>query len=254
MGHTIITTCGTSLQTSSAWLDPQCQSCPSLAQITDPEERHLMSGIYAAFTAGFTTPEALAAQFDRQCWDDIGRIGKLSAELASLRALAHYYGNAVQPPQPLGQGDMVLFLYSDNDEGRFCARCIENILQNNALLPGVELIFQEIGGLDPISPADFQRALKTMWTFCLDQAGGLAGDRLIFNLTGGYKAMGLVLAALSSIVPVTPPPSIIYLHETAGPEQLLIYSYDKNNQMSDWLMAGFYEPTTAQLVIAGALL
>ncbi|MGQ9921648.1 MAG: hypothetical protein ACUVRZ_10020 [Desulfobacca sp.] len=254
MGRTIITTCGTSLQTSSAWQDPQCRNGQPLAQINDPEECHLISGIYETFTRRFSEPAALAAQFDRQCWDDIGRLGKLPAELASLRALVHYYEQGAQPPQPLGTGDQVIFLSSDNERGRFCAQCLEAILRTNNLLPGVNCQFEEIRGLDPACPADFQTALQKMWAFCHDLANNLPnGSRLILNLTGGYKAMGLVLAALSTLVQLTPPPTIIYLHETARAEQLLIYSYDKNKSVSDWLAAGFHEPTGRSFAIAGAL-
>lgn len=249
MARTIITTCGTSLKTASAWEDQQCQNGLPLAKITDPEERHRMSGIYAGFTARFRLPQDLAAQFDRQCWDDISRLGKLSAELASLRALAHYYEKAAQPPQPLGAGDRAIFLYSDNEAGRFCAHCIRIILETYQLLPGVALDFREIPGLDPRVPAAFQAALQNLWSVCLTTANNLPpGHRLILNLTGGYKAMGLIPAALSTIVQLTPPPSIVYLHETAGPEQLLIFSYDKKNRTIDqWLVAGFYEPTAAHV-------
>ncbi|MBM4289675.1 MAG: hypothetical protein FJ135_16305 [Deltaproteobacteria bacterium] len=212
-----------------------------------------MSSEYAAYTSDFRTAADLANNFAKACWNDINLIGKLSAELASLRALEHYYETELNPPQPLGQGDQAIFIHSNNEQGRFCANCIRVIFEKFELMPDVTLQFEEISDLDPQFPMEFQGALQTLWSFCLGISEEMpVNDRLIFNLTGGYKVMGLVLASLSTIAPVRP--SIIYLHETTAAEQLHIYCYDdRARPPHERLVGGFYEPSTSRNFIPNAI-
>jgi len=246
MARTIIITCGTSLYTASAWQDPPILRGPALSSLKH-QERHRQEAIYEDFTRQFPNPAALAANFAKQCWDDINLVNKLSAELASLRSLAYYYESR-NPALPLGTGDRAIFYHNDDPEGFFCATCLKKILIDNTLLAEAAIDFRSLPSLDPQCPQAFQDALRNLWTQAHTELTGLPSDnRVILNLTGGYKAMGFVLAALAALLaPPVPPLTVIYLYESTRPGQLhaLHWSQGSTIPISQILLSGFYDPLT----------
>jgi hypothetical protein len=99
-----------------------------------------------------------------------------------------------------------------------------------------------IGGnsnLDPINYIDFGNALISIWKQYCEKVNDEhnSQNKIIFNLTGGYKAVGMVLAALvaaNTAIPI----SIIYLHETAPSESLFIMNF-QGGIILDRLLTGY---------------
>ena len=243
MVRTIITTCGTSLFTSSAWDDAACIRRPALNAIENRTDRQLLEAENEDFTEQYrTAPLQLAKRFHRPCWEQTELIGKMPAELASLRSLAYYYEQVMEPQSPLSGEDRLIFYHSDNDEGRFCAKCLEAIFEDFDLLPGVQLRFEPLVGLEPQNYEKFGNALADLWKKGCDIIEDVPeGYRVILNLTGGYRAMGIVLSALGvfSASPVT----MLYLHESTKPGDIHVCYFDRDEEFSRRLKSGFFSPT-----------
>jgi putative CRISPR-associated protein (TIGR02619 family) len=199
MARTIITTCGTSLYTSSSWKDPDSFGGTALNRIKDRSDRHLYEGMYEAFVRRFEgRPTELAQQFEKRCWEEIDLLDKMPAELASLRSLACYFEKM---NASLRDEDELIFYYSHDQDGQFCTNCIRQIIERFELVGSAQCIFESIEGLTPDNATDFGTALQALWSKCHERVHSKAGaHNIILNLTGGYKAMGIVLSALSSLM------------------------------------------------------
>lgn len=244
MARTIITTCGTSLFASSAWNDAACLAQPALNTIENRAERQHREAENEDFTGPYRDMGAreLAKQFHKKCWEQIDLIGKMPAELASLRSLAYYYEQVMEPAEPLSDKDRLIFYHSDNDEGRFCAKCIEAILERFDLLPAVPLRFEPLVGLEPENSEKFGRAIAELWAKTYNVIREVpGGHRVIFNLTGGYKAMGIVLSALGASLGT--PVTMLYLHESTNPGEIHAYYATRGEEFSRRLKSGFFNPT-----------
>lgn len=246
MARLIVTTCGTSLLTSSAWDDKRFAGCRPLAQISDRTERFRQEATCDAFTDDYARTkdyQKLAKIFLKSCWDNPGELGRLPAELASLRSLDLYLGKTA----PLSGQDLFRFYYADNPEGCFCADCLKEILKinNSQLLPGMaKPDFREMRRLDPQAPEDFNRALTQLWDDCSREIKDLintgAKTELIFNLTGGYKAVGYVLAGLAALRESSISITLVYLHETSYEGEIQSLHWDDYGKLE----AGFYNPAS----------
>jgi putative CRISPR-associated protein (TIGR02619 family) len=233
MGRTILTTCGTSLLTTGCWSIPTEPDLKSYQGLS--EEDRALQEIYNKRIISkliVDAPNLLIKNFNMSSWTDMIR-DDLSAELASLRVLQealHLKENIT-----LGTGDKIILLHSTNYEGQACANVLRKLLKDK-LFPNVEILEPEaIEDLDPADLHNFGIALKTIWgKFCNIR---LADDeKIIFNLTGGYKAILMVLSGVCALA--SAPVTIAYLHETAKNDGLFVMNFRGNNH-EDRLRTGY---------------
>lgn len=249
----IITTCGTSLLESCCWkpFGSQTEGLNSkhLSQIKDESEKRAHEyHCREAFNKFIIDKkisnngideipqesiEEVAKKFDRFSWDGSAKdkggdandnfeyLRDLPAELASLRAIEH-----VLHEEPFTKDDEILLLCSDTIDGKFCAAVIKKVLINHKLVPcNVEV--------KPITDLDFENhtshddekvaiAHKNLWNeFFLGQPDY---TDYIFNLTGGYKSLVILLGAVA--YKKSTKARIYYLNEKSKRDKILIMHFD----------------------------
>lgn len=226
MPRVILTTCGTSLFTSNCWREYNLSAEPALSKAAT-ENKPKLEKRYRDYTIGHKEDDpnghSLAKNFDRKnTWGELSQIAKLPAELASLRVIIEALSSK---DKKLNENDKIILLHSDNDDGRFCAKVLEQVLRQ--LLSDVQIELDEIRGLDPEDPKQLLTAIKTIWT----KYHGVVrenGLEFIFNLTGGYKATSMILAAQAAILSEAANITVAYLHEDA-PADILFSIHWENN-------------------------
>lgn len=238
MTRTIITTCGTSLLKSSCWNLERLNE-KHLSQMRDEEERrkHELKCMYILSEAKEDKAD-ISKKFDRFSWDNLLYLRDLPAELASLRAIQIYFESRLsETKKPLGTGDKIILLHSDNDEGRFCGNMLYNILSNSNFFPGVKIDTPwEVKGLDPRDSADFGNALLSIWRKIIKING--TDTKYIFNLTGGYKGISIMFGGVAYHLSNVP---IFYLHEETNFEQIFIMGFNKKEEdMEKWFSVGSF--------------
>ena len=227
MTRIILTTCGTSLFQTSCWkykdLDTKYSS-----QIEDMNERDKQEKLCETWLGlARDDNEDISSSFDRTPWDNSDYRRDLPAELASLRAIQVYF-ESLKDEEPLGKGDKVILLHSDNKDGKYCAEMIHKVLTDEEfkLLPEVEIDEWEVKGLDPADSDEFISALSSIWSGCIQQFPKKNENttEYIFNLTGGYKGVAILLGAFaySNGLDV----SIFYLYEETNYEVISIIEFD----------------------------
>lgn len=220
----IFTTCGKSLLTnSSCWAIAGIRRLSQAKDATDRDEaRALNEAIIKNYVPTDKTKlneaaDSLAGMFIDACWRNDDLVD-LPAELASLRALE-------KKVDPSGNNtvEKIVLIHSADGEGAFCAKVIGKILERmKNLTPAlfvnkaINIESLDIPLLDPMRPSQFNSGLKGIWSLCLGEVlkKEALEKEIIFNLTGGYKAMSITLAGLAATrqdLPIT----IAYLHETA---------------------------------------
>lgn len=228
MGRHIYTTCGTSLLTSNCFQG--ISDGPAVSTIHLPHERAECEKIYRKYIQDRrVNPGKLAQEFDQiRCWDEIARIRQLPAELASLRVIQNYC-NKTDPLGPLNKDDKVILVHAANEDALNCASVIRAILEEKKLLGDVPIELWEIKGLD-FSCSNFVRslsALENLWLESqkkLPQVPSSDGQKYYLNLTGGYKALGMLFACFGYAMGNTNT-RIFYLNEEAG-MNILELSFD----------------------------
>ena len=236
MGRTIITTCGTSLLSSGCWTLPGIGSLVGLNDDDRTVQEGINKGVIKNHMNDDSDGQTLARAFDREAWVNLGRLLDLPAELASLRVYQEALARQ-RPSVTLGGEDKIFLLHSDNPEGEYCAKVLKIVLRG--LFTGVEISCDPIRNLDPVDFVFFGEALSKIWRKYCETVNRENNNRntLIFNLTGGYKAVGMVLTALCVANPAIPV-TIIYLHETAPPESLFVMNF-QGSTISDRLLTGY---------------
>lgn len=235
MARIILTTCGTSLYNSSCWEWNNLNKKP-LSAITDRRElkRQQIACEEAIIQAKNEdeTGVQLAAAFDIESWNAASRLRDLPAELASLKAIQMYLQN-LEVDAPLSNTDKLILLHSDSSneeiDGKFCADVLrETIVKWNLLNPILanNINPKEIKQLAPSYKDKFGKALINVW----DYAKKLRQDEnsLILNLTGGYKALAILLGAFGKQHKDIP---MFYLHEETAYNQIFMMNF-QNGKIS----------------------
>ncbi|HHE40603.1 MAG TPA: putative CRISPR-associated protein [Candidatus Cloacimonetes bacterium] len=223
MKRVILTTCGTSLFQTSCWdiegSNGKKLNEKSFSDMDEDKRREYELESRSVLTGKIG--EDISASFDLLSWDELAYLRDLPAELASLRAIQEY---CKSHEEPLGEGDKAILLHSDNDEGRYCAAMIHNVLTNNNLLPEVEIDELEVGGLDPTDFEEFGHALSDIWHECIQRFQRDEDTRYIFNLTGGYKGVAILLGAFAYSKGLDT--RIFYIYEETNYETISIMGFD----------------------------
>lgn len=239
MGRTIVTTCGTSLLSSGCW---SLAGIESLVGLKDDDRivcEGINKGVIVEQMKNNLSGETMAQAFKKSDWETLTCLQNLPAELASLRVYVEVLKQTSSIT--LGSGDKIVLLYSTNEEGKYCAKVLEIVLKQ--LFSEVIISCDPIEHLDPVDFNKFGDALTTIWgnygkTINTEHN---AANRIIFNLTGGYKAIVMVLAALCAANPAIPV-SIIYLHESAPPNNLFVMNF-QGTTILERLQTGYCDVT-----------
>lgn len=230
MSRTILTTCGTSLFTSSCWGDPFYLNKEPLSKsdiYSDPQRYRKKQAQCEAITriAQKNDPSgaSLANSFDRASWDDLNLLRDLPAELASLNAMKVYLESK---NKSLNVDDEIILLHSGNNDGIFCATTLEQIIKDKRLLNPASIKHKCFDNLDPAKRDEFGQGLSDIWNSA--QILNNSGNEVILNLTGGYKAVGILLGGFAGRKTGT---NVFYLHEDAGYNQIFIMSFLSGNKI-----------------------
>lgn len=228
MRRVILTTCGTSLFTSNCWKDHDLSAEPALSKAA-AENKPRLEKRYRDYTIGHKedtpTGQSLADVFDEQIWNTLPQIAKLPAELASLRVIIEALSSK---GEALNKNDMIILLHSDNDDGRYCAMVLEQVLNNLLQNIDIDIERNEIKGLDPVDPKRLLEALQHIWRSYSERVKG-SGLSFIYNLTGGYKATSMILAAQAAVLSEAANITVAYLHEDAPTDILFSIHWDLND-------------------------
>ncbi len=225
MSRIILTTCGTSLYTSSCWEglnDPPLSTISIEDRKTLRKKQSKCEGAIADARREGITGETFAKGFDPVSWKTLDRLRDLPAELASLRIIIEALNSG---NKKLNKNDKIILLHSDNDDGNFCAEVVEKVLRE--LLADVKIELDEVRGLDPKDPKGLVTALQDIWTKYRNEVKR-NGVEFIFNLTGGYKATSMILAAQAAVLSEAANITVAYLHEDASPDILFRIHWDNN--------------------------
>ena len=255
MSRIIITTCGTSLYTSSCW---ERLNNPPLSTISleDKEKvRKKQSKCEGAIMeAQREDPEGetFAKTFDKVSWDNLDRLRDLPAELASLRVIQTFCKNKIK--KPLGVKDRLLLLHADNANAIFCAKVLYKVLKGFELFGEVDTAdsLWKVPELDPKDTEKFVKSIEKFWPELIKvmpwQNEGI-GVKYYLNLTGGYKSTVMLLACFAYLKG-TADTHIFYLNEESG-KDVLILGFDPNNPLDGGLSTlkiGSINPDTGDFI------
>lgn len=190
--------------------------------------------------------QSLATKFDINVWNDTSQITKLTAELASLKAIIKFYDNR---NAPLNRDDKIILIHSGNVEGKFCAQVIQTILREKIEIDwSVER--KEFEGLDPQNAERFNRALMDIWTFCRNFIQDNREDTHLFNLTGGYKGTAIILGGLIYKEHTSSNIVMFYLHETSNYQNIAVNGYIDSDFATGYIEVGTgeYHPTVGGIL------
>jgi hypothetical protein len=231
MARIIFTTCGTSVLSSACWKFEKVE-LPSLCGATGAElrekqafnERTIKAFIDECEHSNRNCAQQLANTIKCELLkeENIGGIRDLPAEVASLIAL-NYLLKQGTPPQPLRERDKVILLHSLDKVGKLCAEVVKYVLDIYLQGTGVAVKLEEVGDIDPdrIGPSMEQLSEK-----CGSIMDANPGSSFLFNLTAGYKAMGITLSSLATAY-VSPPYNrriiAYYIHETSSNYQTISF-------------------------------
>lgn len=226
MKRVIITTCGTSLLHSSCW-DIEPIKDKHFSQLKDDDERqkHELK-CKTVLTATREAGVNISEKFNRFSWNNINYLRDLPAELASIRAIQMYFEGPTQ--RELGKEDEIILLHSDNTDGKFCGERLLEILNNKSriLLPEVQVKQWQVEGLDPRDSSEFERALNKIWNESIKKFSRIDETQYIFNLTGGYKGVSILLGAFVYAKGLDA--KIFYLYEETEYKHIAVIDFDPN--------------------------
>lgn len=189
MGRILLTTCGVSLLQSSCWhYENLNHKCPK-------DEIELLNyQLYCKKILGTAMDYGDDIDFDDRYWKNLAYLRYMPAELASLRAIQKYFEIT---ESPIGMDDKILLLYSSEKEGKFCGEIILKVLKNKKLFPKeVKINKWPIDGLNYQDLKKYEIALKKIWKESIEKTDNENID-FIFNLTGGYKGVVIMLGIVA---------------------------------------------------------
>lgn len=266
MLRTIITTCGTSLFKSCCWeYDELIDDTYWADNVKERDKKRpiIERKCYDILKGDFDDNKLkngrdLASRFKSTIWmdeedtdEDMEEKAKylrdMPAELASLSAIQLCLANKKKSKRSLGFGDEVILLHSSNDEGLFCADVIcETLSQKKLLSEGVKIKKCQVNGLDPSDATKFGSALDEIWYNIVPKYTKNKGE-YIFNLTGGYKGVSILLGAFAY---KTPNAKIFYLYEDSDNKNIAIMFFDPlSGRGVNQLKNGYFDLTEKKLYI-----
>jgi putative CRISPR-associated protein (TIGR02619 family) len=226
MKRVIITTCGTSLLQSSCWdIGPIKDKHFSQMKDEDERQKHELK-CKTVLTATREDGANISEKFNRFSWDNINYLRDLSAELASIRAIQMFFKESTEGM--LGKDDIIILLHSNNKDGKFCAERLHEILTNKSLilLPEVQVKQWQVEGLDPRDSREFEKALNEIWSQSIKNFPRINEIQYIFNLTGGYKGVAILLGAFAYAKGLDA--KIFYLYEESEYKNIAIIDFNPN--------------------------
>lgn len=166
-----------------------------------------------------TNREQLKNLFKKQSWKDNNKLIDLPAELTSLKGIKEFLKNG---KKPLNEKDKVILIHSDNTDGQFCAKILQELVSK---LLNLQVERKKFQGLAPTNRNEFGRALQELWKYVDDLC---ENNEIILNLTGGYKVLGILLGGLARQRTGT---NVFYLHEEAGYDQIFFMRFKASGKI-----------------------
>ena len=252
MALTIITTCGTSLLQSSCWREAP-ERLKSIA-LTPEGERDDMRVRWKNWITGTmeSAPE-FAERFDKAAWDKVGRLIDLPAELASLRALQLHFDKNKQ------RVDRIVLLHSTDRDAQFAYQVIRDVFgkeydvgsAKTKLFGDTRIDEFPCKDLNPQKAENFGRALTQIWKWVSEEKEKANNDDcLILNVTGGFKAMAVVLGGYGYCRgPSLPRVHIVYLYEETSYNQLAFLSFLHDAPEAESIVTGYVDLQSDHQVI-----
>lgn len=248
MARMILTTCGTSLYNASCWSwnDLNKKPLSGASDRIELRKRQIMceQAIIQAKEADITGKE-LASTFDKCSWNELSRLRDLPAELASLKSIKMYLENP-QINNPLTNDDQIILIHPESNnsdiDGKFCADVLKNVITQENLLspvPSGKIETKEIKNLDPADREKFGSALIEVWKYT--ERLQSEGNSIILNLTGGYKALAILLGAFGNKFEGIP---MFYLHEEAGYDQIFVMKFEDEK-----ISFSYYDANTNKIAV-----
>lgn len=200
-----------------------------------------MRGLWKNWTTGQldSDPCNLASKFDMKAWSNRALLVDLPAELASLKALYEYQEKAG------GKVDRLVFLHSDRGESLQAYQVLREIIVGENLFPDTPVDRIEdwpIRGLDPANAAQFGEALQQIWTKLVADVNSAGNnDEFIFNLTGGYKALSVVLGGYAYIDRGYPRIKVAYLYEGVDSGEITFVGFSHEGSLNDRLKVTYVD-------------
>lgn len=179
MPRLVVSTCGTSLLNNGA----------------GETMRRLLSGLANRRTSGLSAEERgivddlIEARRQRLLAAGPEEAKRLSAE---LNGLLTFYEARAGSMMSGSQGDMHYLLHTDTHQGRVTAEVLLEWLEQHGF-HGQLLSFP---GLDTASLDSFREAMSEVIHWCAQVVGEYRGWPVVFNLTGGFKALNSFLQAV----------------------------------------------------------
>lgn len=240
---TIITTCGTSLLESSCWeVEVANLTRLSKIKINDKSKQIEMRGQWKNWITGLllnSDPSKLASMFDMKTWEKPALLIDLPAELASLKALQEYHKKEEHLIERL------VFIHGDSDEGLQAYQVLREVIVANKLfidLPPEKIEDWSIKGLDPKNSELFGEALQQIWTKLASEVQNAPNDdEFIFNLTGGYKALSIVLAGYAYIDRGYPRIKTAYLYEDVESGEITFVGFSHKGDLGEGLKVRYVD-------------
>ena len=255
MSRIIVTTCGTSLYTSSCWVglnDPPLSTISLEDQRTLRKKQSKCEGAIMEAQREDPTGDTFAKSFDTVSWDNLDRLRDLPAELASLRVIQTFCKNKIK--KQLGVNDKLLLLHADNVDAIFCAEVLHRVLKSHKLLGEVDMAdsLWKVPELDPKNTEKFVKSIEKLWPELIKKMPWQnedVGIKYYLNLTGGYKSTVMLLACFAYLKG-TEDTHIFYLNEESG-KDVLILGFDPSNPLDEGLSPlkiGSINPDTGDLI------
>jgi len=225
MNNRIIITVGTSLLASACWAFPEVDTYDGITEeadkrMTEANNREILEK---------KSIDELTGAFKKHIWDKMNPLRDLPAELATFRILVEALE---QDPHytALAKGDEIILIHSDNDDGSKCAKVQEKLLK--VLLPELEetISRKPIPNLDPDNKKDLGKGLEEIKRICTPLMRE-NGPRIFLNLTGGYKAVSMILSALAA--KSTNRITITYGHESANMREEGLFTLELGGNSQD---------------------
>lgn len=224
----IFTTCGTSVLSSACWKLEKNVNLKTLCGTKGAELRSRLAWNEAqilAFKTKHQSAQQLADTVDTNLLNEenIGRIRDLPAEVASLMAL-NYLLEHRKKSNPLQATDRIILLHSEDPLGRYCAEVVKYIL-DTYLQDNKVAKLEAIGDINPDRFGTSMEALSDRCLGIIHECDNSDDNcQFIFNLTGGYKAMGITMSALGTAL-FNYETKVYYLHETTDYRNISVGSF-----------------------------
>jgi putative CRISPR-associated protein (TIGR02619 family) len=159
----------------------------------------------------------VVASLSRLAWED----RKLGAELSSIQSIAKQ--------EEIAPGDRVYFLVSDTREGRFVGRLLNDVVNAWGYRTAEPEVVKSLQSDDPRA---FEQGLRNLVRAIarLYRAHDKAGEQVLLNATGGYKAQISFAGLIGQVFGIP----VFYQFE-AFPRAIKLPPLPVSFDLNDWL-------------------